>query len=195
MARPDIKESRREQIIDAFEFCVARYGVEGATLAKTAEQAGLARPLVRHNVGNRDDLVDALTKRFLKRSREAMDSFLAALPQDERSETAIEWLFDPQYSDDHQVQVSYALITHCYDDKKLAVSMQQWLDDFISKLDGLLAEDFPEAEPSKVTAVSNGIAGIYFNVESMKGLGDIDSLLASSKQAAFILLHSLKDSK
>ncbi|MEO1142890.1 MAG: TetR/AcrR family transcriptional regulator, partial [Pseudomonadota bacterium] len=63
MARPDIKESRREQIIDAFEFCVARYGVEGATLAKTAEQAGLARPLVRHNVGNRDDLVDALTKR------------------------------------------------------------------------------------------------------------------------------------
>ncbi|MEO0909554.1 MAG: TetR/AcrR family transcriptional regulator [Pseudomonadota bacterium] len=195
MARPDIKESRREQIIDAFEFCVARYGVEGATLAKTAEQAGLARPLVRHNVGNRDDLVDALTKRFLKRSREAMDSFLAALPKEKRSETAIEWLFDTQYSDDHQVQVSYALITHSYDDTKLAVSMQNWLDDFISKLDELLAEDFPEAEPSKVTAVSNGIAGIYFNVESMKGLGNIESLLASSKKAAFILLHSLKNSK
>jgi hypothetical protein len=69
--------------------------------------------------------------------------------------------------------------------------MQQWLDDFVAKLNGLLANDFPEAEPSKVTAVSIGIAGIYFNVESMKGIGNIDNLVASSKQAAFILLHSL----
>lgn len=195
MARPDIKDSRREQILDAFEFCVARYGVEGATLTKTAEQAGLARPLVRHNVGNRDDLLEALTERFLKRSRDSMDNFLEALPQEERAKTAIEWLFDPQYSDDHQIQVSYALITHSYESKKLAVNMQQWLDDFVAKLDGLLADDFPEAEPSKVTAVSNGIAGIYFNVESMKWLGNIDSLAASSKQAACILLHSLKSIK
>ena len=45
---------RRQEYLDAFEKCVARYGIEGATLAKIAEIAGLARPLVRHNVGNRD---------------------------------------------------------------------------------------------------------------------------------------------
>ena len=43
MARPIVKDQRRAEILDAFEACVARYGVEGATLAKTAEQAGLGQ--------------------------------------------------------------------------------------------------------------------------------------------------------
>lgn len=195
MARPDIKETRREQIFKAFETCVARYGVEGATLAKTAEQAGLARPLVRHNVGNRDDLIDALTERFLEKSRSSTDSFLKVLPAENRAKTAIEWLFDPQFSDDHSVKVSYALITHSYEDSKLAEKMQQWLYDFVARLEALFAEEFPDADPSKVTAVANGIIGIYYNVESLRGLGGTDSLVASSKQAALILLSSLEDRK
>ena len=55
MARPSVKEERREQILTAYEQCVARYGVEGATLDKVAEEAGLARPLIRHNIGNREE--------------------------------------------------------------------------------------------------------------------------------------------
>ena len=191
MARPDIKEARREQILDAFEICVARYGVEGATLAKTAEQAELARPLVRHNVGNRNDLIDALTERFLQKSRTRMNSFLEMLPREHRSMKALEWLFDPHYSDARLIKVSYALITHSYENEKLAAAMQGWLDDFIARMDSLLAEDFPNAEPSKVTAVATGITGIYFNVESLHGLGNNDSLLAASKQSAVILLNSL----
>ena len=88
MSRPEIKNVRREQILDAFETCVAKYGVEGATLAKTAEQAGLARPLVRHNVGNRDELVDALVERFLQKSRKYMEEFVQTLPETNTSEAA-----------------------------------------------------------------------------------------------------------
>ena len=195
MARPDIKQSRREQILDAFEICVARYGIEGATLAKTADQAGLARPLVRHNVGNRDDLIEALTDRFLENSRASIDGLLTVLPEKNRFRAAIEWLFDPQYSDDQLVQVSYALITHSHQDKKLALKMQEWLGEFVARFDDLLASDFPDADPEQVTAVANGITGIYFNVESLRGLGGTDALAAASKQAALILLNSLETEK
>ena len=44
MGRPSIKAERREQILDAYETCVARFGVGGASLEKIAETAGLARP-------------------------------------------------------------------------------------------------------------------------------------------------------
>ena len=80
MPRRSLKEERRSQILDAFEICVARYGVEGATLERVAEEAGLARPLIRHNVGNREDLLDALLERYLESSEHSMRQLLAALP-------------------------------------------------------------------------------------------------------------------
>ena len=43
MARPSVKDERTEAILAAFERCVARHGVEGATLQRTADEAGLAR--------------------------------------------------------------------------------------------------------------------------------------------------------
>ena len=72
MPRPSLKLQRSEEILDAFERCVARYGIEGTTLEKTAEEAGLQRSLLRHNVGNRDDLLNSLVNRFISESRDSL---------------------------------------------------------------------------------------------------------------------------
>ncbi len=191
MARPEIKDTRRAQILDAFEVCVAKYGVEGATLAKTAEQAGLARPLVRHNVGNREELIDALVERFLARSQEKMQAFVDALPSHNKARHAVEWLFDPQYADTQLVQVAYALITFSADNAEMAEKMQAWVTDFAERLTRLIVDDHPQADPARITAVANGIMGIYFNVESLSVFGDTPALSKSSKQAALILLDAL----
>ncbi|WP_306114659.1 MULTISPECIES: TetR/AcrR family transcriptional regulator [unclassified Roseovarius] len=191
MARPEIKEARREQVLDAFEICVAKYGVEGATLAKTAEQAGLARPLVRHNVGNREELISALIERFLDRSREKMQAFVDMLPANDKARHAVEWLFDPQYADTHLVQVAYALIAFSADDTAMAEKMQIWVRDFEEKLASLIADDHPQSAPEQIAAVSTGVMGIYFNFESLSVLGNADALAAPSKQAALMLLDAL----
>lgn len=67
MARPSKVEERREQILDAFERCVVRTGLQGITMDKVAKEAGLPRSLVRHFVGNRDDMVEAVFERFMHR--------------------------------------------------------------------------------------------------------------------------------
>ena len=192
MSRPEIKNVRREQILDAFEVCVAKYGVEGATLAKTAEQAGLARPLVRHNVGNRDELMGALVERFLQNSRNKMDAFVDALPDKRRIETAVEWLFSSDHTDAEFIRLSYALIVSSADNPALADKMNTWLNEFISSLTDLIASEYPESDPEKVIAVATGITGIYFNAESLSTLGQLEALVKASKQSALILLDSLK---
>ena len=68
MARPRVTEERSRQILDAVEVCVARHGLEGASLQRIAEQAGLARGLLRHHVGNREALIEAMAERFLVKS-------------------------------------------------------------------------------------------------------------------------------
>jgi len=192
VARPDIKDARREQILDAFEACVARYGVEGATLARAAEEAGLARALIRHNVGNRDDLMDALVRRYIENSREAMDAFMTALPPGNRLNTMIDWLFDPQFSNSRLVQVANALIAASSNDPALAERMQAWFGDFVGRIDAVIAADHPKAMPAQVAAVAAGITGIYFNVEALYPLGEIKALVAASKNAARLLASCLE---
>ena len=192
MARPTVKQQRREQILDAFEVCVGRYGVEGATLSRTADEANLARPLVRHNVGNREDLLKALTDRYLQSSRAKMASLFEALPDDNAADTLIDRLFDPKQSDTKLVQVASALIKASSGNPYLAKQMRRWLDGFISMLNDLLAKEFQNADPVDVAAVAAGVTGIYFNVEALYPLGDVRALLASSKRAASILIRSLE---
>ena len=195
MARPDIKDERREQILDAFEICVARYGVEGATLAKTAEVAGLARPLVRHNVGNRDALLTALVARYLQRSRASLNTMIAALPERDRVRTAIDWLIDPDSADAQLVHVASALIAASSNDQALAAKMRDWLSGFIAQIGRIIADDFPDADPATVSAVAAGITGIYFNIEALTPLGDVSALAVSSKRAALMLIETMETSR
>ncbi len=194
MARPIVKEERRKQILDAFEICVAKYGVEGATLERTAEQAGLARALIRHNVGNRADLLVALTEQYLKKSRVALDGLASDLPDKDRSVALCNSLFDPAQSDAQLVLVANALIAAAANDPSLGKKMNNWLRNFTGVIHRIISDDFPEAEGDRVSAVALGVVGIYFNAEALYPLGNAKKLASESRQAALLLLSTLKSS-
>ena len=60
MGRPSLADVRRPQLLDAYAVCLARYGVQGTTLDRVAKEAGVTRGLVRHYLGNRDEVLRAL---------------------------------------------------------------------------------------------------------------------------------------
>lgn len=192
MPRPSVKEQRSAQILDAFEICVARFGVEGATLERIAEEAGLARALIRHNVGNKDDLLDALTERFFERSAQSMKKFIAMLPAKNRSQTMVDWLLEPGTGDAQSVLVSEALIAAGANDPPLARRMRKWTRGFIEDIASVLREDHPKADEQSISAVAAGITGIYFNVESTIPLGPMSDVIEASRDAAHRLLKSLE---
>lgn len=194
MPRPSLKEQRTEEILDAFERCLPRYGLEGTSLDQVAEEAGVKRTIIRHYVGNRDQLLSALLERYLERSRASLDAFIAALPTERRARTAIEWLFDPTYSDARMIQVANALIAAAAEHEVLAAEMQAWLGDFVARLEQVFEDDYPNADPAAVTAVAAGITGIYFNVEALYPLGNVSVLAAASKRAAILLIETLEQS-
>jgi len=192
MGRPSVKDERREQILRAYETCVARFGVEGASLEKIAEEAGLARPLIRHNVGNRDDLLAALVERFLSRSERSVQRMIGALPKSRASETFIDWLFDPNYSDAQFVLVAEALIAASQEDPALATLMKRWTRDFIASVRGVLETEAPSASSEALDAVAAGVSGIYFNTDSLTPMGDMSDVRDASKRAALMLVATLE---
>ena len=86
MPRPSIATERQEEILQAFEVCALRKGLAATTLADVAEEAGLPRPLVRHFMGNRAELVAGLIDRMMLRASEAIEQAISASgdqPEDE----------------------------------------------------------------------------------------------------------------
>jgi len=191
MPRPSLKNQRREEILDAYEICVAKYGVEGATLEKTAEEAGLARALLRHHVGNREELLDALVNRFLKKSAQETDIFYASLPANDRMETLISWLFDPNYSDSRSVLVAEALIAASEARPELGTKVKDWVQDFINQLMKEVRVFAPDESPEAIEEVAMGITALYFNAESLSPLGAMPNIRKTAAASCLRLLKSL----
>lgn len=99
MARPQMGDERREQILEAFEKCVIRKGVAKTTLSDVAEESDLPRSLVRYFVGNRADMVDLLINRMIERA----DDGLAHLRPKSRPQTTqdfVDFLFENTFAND-----------------------------------------------------------------------------------------------
>ncbi len=194
MARPSNKQQRTEQILDAFEWCVGKYGVEGSTLEKIAEKAKLARPLIRHHIGNKELLLGSLVDRMITKSACSMKQLIDSLPSTDVGSKLIEYLFDPDYSDQQMILVFGGLILAATDRPQLAETMSQWVTQFIETITQLLKQEFPNSDPNILSAVATGITGIYFNVDSLNALNQTTTIRSDSKAAAFMLLKALKQS-
>ena len=191
MARPSLKEQRSKQILDAFGRCVARYGVEGATLEKIAEEAGLQRSLLRHNVGNRDDLLDALINKYLDESNKTLELFESTITVETSPMDFVKVLFDESYSDPQAVLVAQALIIAAPSYSQIAPRLQQWVEQFTLSIAKMLKILFPKAKTSDSRIVATGIVGIYFNAESLTPLGTMKSFKRDSLKSVIRLIDTL----
>ncbi|MEM1404946.1 MAG: hypothetical protein AAGG55_16535 [Pseudomonadota bacterium] len=192
MARPSKKDQRREEIVDAFRRCVIRWGVAGATLQRVANESGLARPLIHHNLGNRDDLLEALLSRLEEESDTQIQELKSYLPNKNRCAALVNLLFDPQYASGAQETLLYqALFASAQDSARLRKILLRWQDDFIEELAVELRSEYPMAAKKQVAAVAVGIAALYFHADSISPLSSDTKAFRLTGQAANTLLESL----
>ncbi|MFK7915339.1 MAG: TetR/AcrR family transcriptional regulator [Pseudomonadales bacterium] len=123
MPRPSMAVERREQILQAFEACALRKGLEATTLADVAEQAGLPRPLVRHFMGNRDALVTGLIERMMQRASIAIEQALDAAGES-RDEEALRIVLSKAFVDPISNRLMIQLWQQSWRDKKLQTQLE-----------------------------------------------------------------------
>lgn len=198
MARPSLKAEKTELILQAYERCIALYGVEGATLQKVAEEAGMARPLLRHYVGNQNDLLKQSIERYFKRQYASIEG----LTEIKSVETLLHVLFDKSYFEQSQKQsqdsviandimISSAFTLAAQQYPEIKDAMQAWFRQFRKDFQALLKKLFPNADTQAIKTVSTGVISIYFNLYAMQPVEASDEFLTQSLQAATTLLNSL----
>jgi AcrR family transcriptional regulator len=94
MGRKSVRLERTGQILDAFERCIVKHGFQGTTLEKIADEAGVTRSILRHYIGNRDDLENALIERLGKRDDSTRFALLDAQTASHRLESLIDYFIE-----------------------------------------------------------------------------------------------------
>ena len=191
MARPSKKAERTEEILKAFRHCVAHYGLEASTLERVAEVSGLQRSLVRHYVGNRDDLVQQLAERVIEESNHQWQEFIKLLPEKNTTQYFIEYLFSEYDSDPDYVLVMASLIFAAGRNSPLQNLMRDWIQNYTNEYVGLLRGDYPDASDKQLEAVAFGLVSLYFNLDSLSPLNLGTDYRESAKEAALRLVSTL----
>ena len=195
MPRPSLKEERTEQIMQAFVRCVARYGLDGSTLERIAEEAELKRSLVRHFVGNREDMLQKLTTRVLAEFDQKWNMLLEWLPSEDRLHALLDALLaSDNASDSELVLVFESLIQASGQNEQLRKSMQKWLQRFNSDIYAELQAAYPNESENALQAVTFGIISLYFNLDSLHPLGMTAQFQEPARDAADRLCSTLKKS-
>lgn len=191
MARPDLTDLRQRQILDAFVSCVAEYGLQGSTQQRIAERAGVKRPILRHYLGNKEEMVEALVDHVVTRYDEQLHWLSEALPAEGRVEELLQLLFLTE-SGDYELGITYqALLVHCAGNAKLH-SLRQGTERFFELVSRELRQQFPSAPQTRIELVTLTLVSLSIAQESLAPLGDAANWARQAHRAAMAQLDLLK---
>lgn len=193
MGRRSLATERTEQILDAFGRCVARYGLEGSTLELIAEEAGMRRSILRHYIGNRDELIHALADRVINRFRSEFFEGLGYFAHGGKSsKTLVNFLLpDTGHSSVTDLLVIEALIGAAPEFPKIRKQVAEYVEDVVREVSKLLRSAYPSASAKQCWTVSYGVVCIVFNHDSLVPLKLSGEYLRAARKTSMILIESL----
>ncbi len=190
MPRPSNKEKRREQVLAAYLSAASRYGVSGATLDVIAKEASMTRPLVRHHLGNKDDMFDLLVTHVVAELEKQTQSIADALPSSRRLEVLIDYLFGQPEDPGPQLIFVFADLTmKSVSNSVLATRLAATITQFETLLRKEIYAEFSNVPDVTANAVAHGIMAIYFNSISLEPLMQATE---NARNAVNILIGSLR---
>ena len=169
MPRPSLADVRRPQLLDAYARCLVKFGAEGSTLERIAEEAGVTRALVRHYLGNREDVDRALVGFLRERGVRWFTGLGAGLPPQERLAEILDALFEE--GSDQPGQVVDTLLGATSQDPALRGLLREMYLEFEHLLDSELAATYPLSEPARRRQVAYAILCLAGMHSSLAGLG------------------------
>ncbi len=108
MGRKSLKEQRRAQIIEAFSRCVAKSGLQRASIREIAKEAGVQTSIIHHYFKDRDDMIEEFVRNIAGEvfARYRSETRRHKNPQT-RFNKAFEFLFGPDMINDEHATFFY----------------------------------------------------------------------------------------
>ncbi len=171
MPRKSVKDIRANEILDAFEVCIARQGFNNVTLADIGKQADIQRPAIRHFVGNRDELRQALTQRYVDRARQHVSTLFEVVPMlNLTSKSAIaDLLVEAVMTDEQRFLAICNLFVLAKTDTKINQLLNEWVSVYADYLIAVLGRQYKLSKP-KLTEIAYSIVMTCIGLASVANI-------------------------
>lgn len=173
MGRKSLANERQEQILDAFEVCIRQYGLDGSSLEKIAEEAGVKRAIIRHYIGNRDDLIAAAVSRIIAGFQEELTFAIESLTPAELIPALLDHLFC--YEDNEEISDYDTLVQALWATKDRDPQTHKQLLNLYHQFENIVLDAlnyvFPDSPLEQRQQVAFGIMCLANDTWSMVDLG------------------------
>ncbi|WP_085299576.1 TetR/AcrR family transcriptional regulator [Cognaticolwellia mytili] len=191
MARPSMAGQRKEEILDALEICILEKGIQATSLEYLAETAKMKRTILRHYIGNRDEIICALSARWTAAYAQQWQDTLTWLPTNNRADALIDILFSSRSSEHiNKTIIGEALFSEAKRLPEIKLDQEKIMAEFTSHLITELSSQYPNAVDEKVELVAVGAYANYLMSESLLPLAMIDEVI-TLKKSTLLLLSTL----
>ncbi|MBC8172114.1 MAG: TetR/AcrR family transcriptional regulator [Anaerolineae bacterium] len=194
MARKNLTEARTDEILDAFARCMVKYGLD-ASLEQVAEEAGMTRSIIRHYIGNREEVVNRLIERISQEYLQELREAEAHIPQGEMIAVTLDYLFgdEPGY-DDYDKLIIDVMMTAKERYPQAKQSLMAMLDELVAMFTKDLRLAYPQASEIRCQEVAYSILCLAMSNESFLWMGMNPAYNTAARSSAEALLKSLEES-
>lgn len=191
MARPSMAGQRKEEILDALEVCILEKGIQATSLEYLAETAKMKRTILRHYIGNRDEIICALSARWTAAYAQQWQDTLTWLPTNNRADALIDILFSSRSSEHiNNTIIGEALFSEAKRLPEIKLDQEKIMAEFTAHLITELISQYPSATSETVELVAVGVYANYLMSESLLPLAMIDEVI-KLKKSTLLLISTL----
>lgn len=194
MARPSLKQERQKIILQAFTECIAAKGLNATTLDDIALKSQMRRSLLRHNVGNRTELINQVAE-YVSTEFEAIWYQQRTQYANEGSdEWLLKTLFNSNPDEQYQALIPafFSLLASAHRYPEVTQRLKQCFNVYVDDLTKELVRRHTKASENDCQQVSLGIIGIFFNWDSFMSLDLGTEIAELNIQLVHRLLSTLK---
>lgn len=191
MARPSMAGQRREEILDALEICILDKGIQAVSLELLAETAKMKRTILRHYIGNRDEIICALSARWTAAYAQQWQDMQVWLPSSNRAEALIDILFSSRSTEHiNNTIIGEALFSEAKRLPDIKRDQEKIMAEFIHHVVAELISQYPDSDSEKIELVAMGVYANYLMSESLLPLGMMDEVV-KLKKSTLLLISTL----
>lgn len=194
MARPSLKLERQRIILQAFTECIAIKGLNATTLDDIASRSQMRRSLLRHNVGNREELINQVAEyvstEFETIWREQREQYA----NDKSDKWLLKTLFNSDPDEQYQALIPafFSLLASAHRYPEVTQRLKRCFNVYVDDITQELIRRHPNSTENDCQQVSLGIVGIFFNWDSFLSLNLGEEIAKLNYQLINRLLLTLK---
>jgi AcrR family transcriptional regulator len=191
MGRKNLTEERTAEILDAFARCMVKYGLD-TSLDQVAEEAGMTRSIIRHYIGNREEVVNALIERITADYLAELRADAAQIPQEGMIAATLDYLFDDEEGYDDTDKLIFDVMMTAKDRyagaKQTLIAM---FEELITMFTDDLTYAYPQADEVRCRDVAYSVLALAMSNESLMGVGMDKRYRVAARASAEALIRTL----